>query len=171
LSTITASEATVISFTIESGNIVTKPFDIKIGSTRLTLSGLTGLDQTIDYNVAVALPQMTLHGKIGGTFSSPKVGLDVAKSLDSALQSAGVNKEEVVAKVQEQVEDNKAELIAQAEAQAAQLVEKARVEADKLVEKATNPIAKIAARAAADKLIAEAEKQAALMVEKAKSEN
>ena len=171
LSTIAASEATVISFTIENGNIVTKPFDIKIGSTRLTLSGLTGLDQTIDYNVAVALPQMTLHGKIGGTFSSPKVGLDVAKSLDSALQSAGVNKEEVVAKVQEQVEDNKAELIAQAEAQAAQLVEKARVEADKLVEKATNPIAKIAARAAADKLIAEAEKQAALMVEKAKSEN
>ena len=168
LSTIASSEATVISFTIENGNVVTKPFDIKIGNTKLTLSGLTGLDQTIDYSVAVALPQMTLYGKIGGTFSDPKVSLDSAKSIESALQSVGVTKEAVVEAVEEKVDNTKAQLIAEAEAKAAKLIETARAEADKLVEKASNPIAKVAAKAAANKLIEEAERQAAKLIEEAK---
>ena len=41
-------------------------------------------------------------------------------------------------------------------------------EANKLVEKASNPIAKIAAKAAADKLIAEAEKQAQKIIDEVK---
>ena len=168
LSTIAANEATVISFTIEDGDIVTKPFDIKLGSTRLTLSGRTGLDQTIDYGVEVALPKLTLHGKIGGTFTDPKVSLDTAKSVESALQSVGVSTEEVKEAVEQKVDDTKEKLIAEAEAKAAKIVETARAEADKLVEKASNPIAKIAAKAAADKLIEEAEKQAAKIIEEAK---
>ena len=168
LSTIAANEATVISFTIEDGDIVTKPFDIKLGSTRLTLSGRTGLDQTIDYGVEVALPKLTLHGKIGGTFTDPKVSLDTAKSVESALQSVGVSTEEVKEVVEQKVDDTKERLIAEAEAKAAKIVEAARAEADKLVEKASNPIAKIAAKAAADKLIEEAEKQAAKIIEEAK---
>ena len=168
LSTIAANETTVISFTIEDGDIVTKPFDIKLGSTRLTLSGRTGLDQTIDYGVEVALPKLTLHGKIGGTFTDPKVSLDTAKSVELALQSVGVSTEEVKEVVEQKVDDTKERLIAEAEAKAAKIVEAARAEADKLVEKASNPIAKIAAKAAADKLIEEAEKQAAKIIEEAK---
>ena len=168
LSTIAANETTVISFTIEDGDIVTKPFDIKLGSTKLTLSGRTGLDQTIDYGVEVALPKLTLHGKIGGTFTDPKVSLDTAKSVESALQSVGVSTEEVKEVVEQKVDDTKERLIAEAEAKAAKIVETARAEADKLVEKASNPIAKIAAKAAADKLIEEAEKQAAKIIEEAK---
>ena len=164
LDTIQSSEATVISFTIENGNVITKPFDIKLGNTKLTLSGLTGLDQSIDYKVAVALPQFTLHAKIGGTFTSPKVSLDAAKSAEALLDKAGVDKQEV----QQQVEESKDQLVAQAEAKAAQLIETARAEADKLVEKATNPIAKIAAKAAADKLISEAEKKAQQIIDEAK---
>ena len=128
------------------------------------LSGLTGLDQSIDYKVAVALPQFTLHAKIGGTFTSPKVSLDAAKSAEALLDKAGVDKQEV----QQQVEESKDQLVAQAEAKAAQLIETARAEADKLVEKATNPIAKIAAKAAADKLISEAEKKAQQIIDEAK---
>ncbi len=165
LNKIEATEVTVISFVIENGNVITKPFDIKLGKTKLTLSGMTGLDQTIDYSVAVALPQMTLHGKIGGTFSKPKVALDSAKMVDQALSKAGVDREEVA----EKVEDTKAKAIAEAEQKAAQLIETARTEADKLVEKATNPIAKIAAKAAADKLISEAENQAAKLINEVKT--
>ena len=164
LDTIQSSETTVISFTIENGNVITKPFDIKLGNTKLTLSGLTGLDQSIDYKVAVALPQLTLHAKIGGTFTSPKVSLDAAKSAEALLDKAGVDKQEV----KQQVEESKDQLVAQAEAKAAQLIETARAEADKLVEKATNPIAKIAAKAAADKLISEAEKKAQQIIDEAK---
>ena len=172
LDTIQSSEATVISFTIEDGNVITKPFDIKLGNTKLTLSGLTGLDQNIDYNVAVALPQLTLHAKIGGTFTSPKVTLDTAKSAGSLLEklTAGKqeNSEQTGQDAEQQVQQSKEQKIAEAEAKAAQMIETARTEADKLVEKATNPIAKVAARAAADKLIAEAEKQAQKVIGEAK---
>ena len=161
LDTIQSSEATVISFTIENGNVITKPFDIKLGKVKLTLSGLTGLDQTIDYKVAVALPQITLHANIGGTFTSPKIALDTAKSAEAVLEKAGIDKEEVAQKVDE----SKEKLIAEAEAKAAKVIEVARAEADKLVEKATNPITKIAAKAAADKIIAEAERKAAQIIE------
>lgn len=168
LNTIQSSEATVISFTIENGNVITKPFDIKLGKTKLTLSGLTGLDQTIDYKVAVALPQITLHAKIGGTFTSPKIGLDTAKSAEAALEKAGINKQEVIEEVSQKVDSAKQALIAEAEARAAKIVAEAREEADKLVAKATNPITKIAAKAAADKLIAEAERKANEIVEQAR---
>lgn len=168
LNTIQSSEATVISFTIENGNVITKPFDIKLGKTKLTLSGLTGLDQTIDYKVAVALPQITLHAKIGGTFTSPKIGLDTAKSAEAALEKAGINKQEVIEEVSQKVDSAKQALIAEAEARAAKIVAAAREEADKLVAKATNPITKIAAKAAADKLIAEAECKANEIVEQAR---
>ena len=168
LSTIETTEATVISFTIENGNVITKPFDIKLGKTKLTLSGLTGLDQSVDYNVAVALPQITLYAKIGGTFSSPKITLDTARSAEAVFEKAGIDKEQVGEQVAQSVDNAKQELTAQAEAKAAQIIESARKEADKLVEKATNPIAKIAAKAAADKIIAEAERQAAKIVEEAK---
>ena len=164
LDTIQSSEATVISFTIENGNVITKPFDIKLGKAKLTLSGLTGLDQTIDYKVAVALPQITLHANIGGSFTSPKIALDTAKSAEAVLEKAGIDKEEVAQKVDE----SKEKLIAEAEAKAAKVIEVARAEADKLVEKATNPITKIAAKAAADKIIAEAERKAAQIIEEAR---
>ena len=168
LNTIATTEATVISFTIENGNIITKPFDIKLGKTKLTLSGLTGLDQSIDYKVAVALPQITLHAKIGGSFTSPKIALDTAKSAEAVLEKAGIDKEQVVEEVTQKVDAAKQALIAEAEARAAKIVETARVEADKLVQKATNPIAKVAAKAAADKLIAEAERKANEIVEQAR---
>ena len=164
LDTIQSSEATVISFTIENGNVITKPFDIKLGKAKLTLSGLTGLDQAIDYKVAVALPQITLHANIGGTFTSPKIALDTAKSAEAVLEKVGIDKEEVAQKVDE----SKEKLIAEAEAKAAKVIEVARAEADKLVEKATNPITKIAAKAAADKIIAEAERKAAQIIEEAR---
>ena len=175
LDKIEATETTIISFVIENGNVVTKPFDIKLGKTTLTLSGLTGLDQSIDYNVAVALPQMTLHGKIGGTFSKPKVTLDTAKSVETVLEKAGVDKaaveqkvEDVKQQVEQKIVNAKEQAIAEAEAKAAKIVEAARAEADKLVEKASNPIAKIAAKAAADKLIAEAERQAQKLIDEAR---
>ena len=170
LSQLSTSEATLISFTLKDGNIITKPFDIKIGTTKLTLSGLTGLDSSIDYKVAVALPKMTLHGKIGGTFSKPKVSLDAGKMVEQALSNAGVSTEEVKSKVGEEIAKQSAKLIEEAEAAGAKLVEAAKVESQKLVDKASNPLTKMAAQAAADKLVKEAEKQAAKLVEEAKAQ-
>lgn len=81
-----------IPFEIKEGRLFTSPFDLSYNGATVTLSGSTGIDQTIDYNVKVALPPamakggiQNLKGTIRGTFSSPKVSLDVA---DAAKQAA-----------------------------------------------------------------------------------
>lgn len=84
-----------IDFTIKDGRIATKPFDIKLGSYVVNLSGSTGLDQTIDYSGKVKLPASagelskltTLDLKIGGTFTSPKVSLDTKSMASQAIES------------------------------------------------------------------------------------
>lgn len=43
-----------IRFAIKDGRITTQPFDLKLGSVGINLSGSTGLDQTIDYTAKVA---------------------------------------------------------------------------------------------------------------------
>jgi hypothetical protein len=101
LNKIEATEVTVISFVIENGNVITKPFDIKLGKTKLTLSGMTGLDQTIDYRGTITIPDSagkvaklgTVDMTIGGTFKSPTVGIDMEslakKTASNALQELG----------------------------------------------------------------------------------
>ncbi|MBQ7856324.1 MAG: AsmA family protein [Alistipes sp.] len=159
------SEPTLVSFTIVDGNVVTKPFDVKVGKTKLTLSGLTGLDSRIDYNVEVALPNnLTLAGKIGGTFTSPKVTLDAAKTVEAALANAGITKQSVGEELQKQADA----LIAEAEKAGAKLVAAAQAESDKLVAKSSNPIAKAAAQVAGKKLVQEAEKQSQRLIDEAR---
>lgn len=154
---IETTSPTIISFTIRDGGIITKPFTLNFGSTALTLSGTTGLDQSIDYKVKVKLPKLTLAGKIDGTFSNPKVKLDAAAMVEEALKKVGVSTEDVTAK-----------LVAEAEAAGQKLIDAAKTESQKMVDKAANPLAKIAAKTAGDLLVKEAEKQAAALVEKAR---
>lgn len=84
-----------IDFTIKDGRVATKPFDIKWKDYVMNLSGSTGLDQTIDYDGKITLPQSagvigkytTFDLKIGGEFSSPKVSVDVASMAKQAAES------------------------------------------------------------------------------------
>ncbi len=84
-----------IDFQIKDGRLSTAPFDIKLGSTTLNLSGSTGLDQTIDYTGKIKLPASsgsisqltTLDLKIDGTFSSPNISVDTKSMVNQAVQS------------------------------------------------------------------------------------
>lgn len=84
-----------LDFTIKDGRVSTKPFDIKLGDYNLNLSGSTGLDQTIDYSGKIKLPASTgdiaklttLDLKIGGTFTSPKVGIDTKSMANQAVEA------------------------------------------------------------------------------------
>lgn len=90
-----------IDFTITEGMVTTQPFDLKLGDYNMNLSGSTGLDQTIDYKGKITLPVSigkviktgTVDMNIGGTFTSPKVSVDMeslAKNLaEQALQGLG----------------------------------------------------------------------------------
>ncbi|MDD3037114.1 AsmA-like C-terminal region-containing protein [Bacteroides sp.] len=84
-----------IDFTIKDGRVNTKPFDIKMGDYTLNLSGSTGLDQTIDYIGKIKLPASgsfsklsTVDLKIGGSFTSPKVSVDMKSMANQAVEAA-----------------------------------------------------------------------------------
>ena len=85
-----------IDFTIAEGRVTTKPFNIKMGDYTMNLSGSTGLDQTIDYRGKITLPASagavsklgTVDMTIGGTFTSPKVGIDMESLAKQAAKQA-----------------------------------------------------------------------------------
>lgn len=85
-----------IDFTVDKGRVQTKPFTLKIEDYTMVLSGSTGLDQTIDYRGTITIPDSagkvaklgTVDMTIGGTFSSPKVGIDMEALAKNAAKSA-----------------------------------------------------------------------------------
>jgi len=168
-----------IPFKIENGLLYTSPFDVKVANINLNLSGNTGLDKSIDYNLAVTLPQnlaiagiTNMKGKISGTFTDPKIKLDAtalakeaAKSLaDKYLEKAtGKNTTETIAKAKEDVSKKAEEIRAQAKAAGDKLIAEAEKNGNLLIDKANNPILKAAAKASAARLKSEAEKKAAAL--------
>ena len=159
-----------VDFTIQDGRVATKPFDIKMGGTTLSLNGSTGLDQTIDYTGTLKLSDAGASGissiplKIGGKFSAPKITVD-AESMAKQAASAAAGK--AVQSVGEKlgvdisnVEKQKAELVKAAQQAAQRLVDEAEKQKAELVSKAgSNAIKKLAAEKAGDALVAEAKKQ------------
>lgn len=84
-----------LDFEIADGRVTTQPFDLKLGDYTMNLSGSTGLDQTIDYTGKITLPSEGIGSKlgtvdmtIGGTFTSPKVGIDMASLAKNAAEQA-----------------------------------------------------------------------------------
>ena len=84
-----------IGFEIKDGRVNTQPFDLKLGDYTMNLSGSTGLDQTIDYTGRITLPSGGIGSKlgtvdmtIGGTFTSPKVGIDMESLAKNAAEQA-----------------------------------------------------------------------------------
>lgn len=85
-----------IEFTIADGRINTKPFDLNLGDYKMNLSGSTGLDKSIDYKGRITIPATagsisqlgTVDMNIGGTFTSPKVSIDMASLAKKAAGNA-----------------------------------------------------------------------------------
>ena len=166
-----------INFTIRDGRIATQPFDLKMGNMALTLSGTTGLDQTIDYTGKLKLPSSTsgintIDLKIGGKFKSPSISIDT-KSM--AKQAANAATEKAVEAAAEKLgidlknaEKQKEELVQAAQDAANKLVEEAEKQKSNLVSKAgNNAIKKLAAEKAGDALITEAKKKGEQLVAEA----
>ncbi len=85
-----------IDFTIADGRINTKPFDLTLGDYKMNLSGSTGLDKSIDYKGEITIPTSagkisqlgTVDMNIGGTFTSPKVSIDMESLAKKAAGNA-----------------------------------------------------------------------------------
>lgn len=154
-----------VSFTVADGRLATKPFDIKLGGTKVTLAGTTGLDSSIDYTATVNLPVAGAVNRvavgIGGTFSSPRLTLNMKEAVKSAVTSqiqkaTGLDTAAQAEKIRSEARAAGDKLVAEAEKQR-----------DNLVSKSSNALAKAAARAAGDKLVKEARKQADKLIAEA----
>ena len=176
------AENVLIDFAIKEGRISTEPFDLKMGKTKMTLSGSTGLDQTIDYTAKVSLPEgaaggvlSTVNVGIGGTFSKPQIKLGVKEAAQEAVKNVldeQVKKltgsESLSAEIEKQAENLRAE----AKRAGEKLVTAAEEQRAKLMEEASKKgkLAQVAAQAAGDKLVKEAQKQADNLVAKAEEQ-
>lgn len=171
-----------LDFDIIQGRIHTKPFDLKMGDVNLNLSGSTGIDQTIDYRGEVKLPESTGIGKyttldltIGGTFDSPKVGVDMKSMVEQAVETV---KEQALGELGKKLgidisdaEKQRETLIDQARKAGDKLIAEAQKQADKLMEEAGgNKLKEIGAKAAGKALVDGAKKQAQNLVDKATEE-
>jgi len=176
-----------VNFEIKDGKLITQPFDIILGNIKMNLGGSTGLDKSIAYTGKVQLPDKyklgqltTVNMKIGGTFTKPKVSLDLTGTLNNLVKEA---KTKVAAEVNKQVDMVKANALeevrkqkeaslksAQDQADRIQsdakklsdkLLSEAKAQGDQLIAKASNPITKRIAEAGAKKILDEATKKAA----------
>ena len=164
-----------IIFNIKDGKINTKPFDVNVADVKMKIGGSTGLDKTIAYSGIVQLPDQfnlgklsTLNLKIGGTFSKPKVEIDMKSILNNIVGDA---KAKAVTDINKQIDAAKPNAIKAAQDQADQirnetkkvadqLLIEAKNKGDQLVAQTSNPITKLFAQKAAQKLIDEAQKKA-----------
>jgi hypothetical protein len=106
-------------FRIEDGRLHVSPFDVGLGEFMATISGSHGLDETMDYTLALSMPRtmlgaeagravaalatqagrtvleweasdvVTVRARLAGTVRQPSVGLDLQETADAALRGAG----------------------------------------------------------------------------------
>jgi len=113
-------EKVSIPFEIKNGRVYTDPFDINIADTKINVEkGSTGVDQTIDYTMKVAIPTSgnavfklsKLGVKIGGTFSAPKISIQTKEMMKDAVatikQQASKKMDEVKTVAKEQINEIK----------------------------------------------------------------
>ena len=164
LRTLKAKDIT-IRFAIKDGRIHTEPFDLKMGTTNMNVSGSTGLDQTIDYVGKIQFPQpqqmaqsqvlqnvnVTANLKFGGTFTNPTVKVDLT-DLGGAIKDAAVQE------VKSVVNENLGKAVEEARKQKDALVAQAQKQGDAL---------RAEAQKAGNALVAEAEQQGQKLIAEA----
>ncbi len=167
-----------LDFTIKDGRVTTAPFAINMGNTSLSLSGSTGLDQTIDYKGKLTLPSNSTSSinsiglKIGGKFNSPKITIDTQSIVRQATSTVA---DKVIESVGNKLgidisnaEKQKEELVKSAQQVARKLVSEAETQKANLISKAgSNPLKKLAAEKAGDLLITEAKAQGEKLIAEA----
>jgi hypothetical protein len=174
---------TNISYEIKEGRVYTKPFDVKLGNTVGTMSGSNGLDQTVDYKMALKIPSkdmgmsaaydkmnaqasglglnlkaaehVNVDVLIGGTFTDPKISTSLKGAATSIVNDV---KEQVKEKINQEIDKAKEQAIAKAKEEAAKLLAEAKNQSDKV---------RAEGKKAGDAIRAEADKQAQKLLSEA----
>jgi uncharacterized protein involved in outer membrane biogenesis len=181
-----------IKFTVENGKITTEPFDMNIAGQKLTLSGSTGLDQTIDYTGLMRIPKSSLGVAnnavnqaldalnkkagtsvrstgdvnvkllIGGTFTDPKISTNLADIAKDEANSLADQLKAEADRKRKELEDKAKQELDKAKAEAEA---KARAEADRIKKEAEDKV-----KAEQERLKKEAEAKAKAEEERLKKQ-
>jgi hypothetical protein len=179
-------------FTIQKGRLFVKPFDVNVGNVAMTVSGSNGIDQSLDYDLALAVPTSLLGssanqaisklaenaGRAGIDFRSAEavsIGVKVTGTItDPAVRpsftgTASSLKEGVQQAVQTQVESRVTEAKEKVDSAAIVARKRASAQAEQIVNEAEQRAAQIRAAAdtAAARVRSEADEKAKALVEKA----
>lgn len=179
-------------FTIEKGRLFVKPFDVNIGNVAMTVAGSNGIDQSLDYDLGLAVPTSLLGssanqaisklaanaGRAGidlGSAEAVSIGVKVTGSITnptvrpSFTGTASSLKEGVQQAVQTQVETRVAETKEKVDSAAIAARKRASEQAEKIISEAEQRAAQIRAAAdtAAARVRSEADEQGKALVEKA----
>lgn len=73
------------SFAIEQGRLHVRPFDVNVGPIKMTVAGSNGIDQTLDYTLALRLPRSVL-----GTEANRAVTSIINRSQQAGFNLASV---------------------------------------------------------------------------------
>jgi len=181
-------------FKIADGKVTTEPFDIKLDQGKATVSGTTGLDQTIDYTMKMQVPRKVFGNvandfvnsvtgkiaqagvkvnpsemlkfdiKIGGTFTKPIIKTGLRDAASNAVA-------DVKGAIKDEINKKKEEVVATVKEEVNKALDDAQKKADALIaeaQKQANSI-KAEAKKAGDKLIAEADAQGKKLIAEAKN--
>jgi len=146
-----------VDYEIKDGRIYTQPFDVKMGGTKGIMSGSSGLDQTLDYNMALKVPSKDLGAsdalnkmqgqanklgldlkaaetvdvdvKIGGTMTEPKVKVDLKGMANNVIDNV---KDQVKEKVEEKIDEAKDKALEEAQKLAQKVRDEGKKAADKV---------------------------------------
>jgi hypothetical protein len=179
-------------FTIQKGRLFVKPFDLSIGNIAMTVSGSNGIDQTLDYDLALAVPTSILGtsasqaisklasnaGRAGidlGSAAAVSIGVNVTGTVTdptvrpSFTGTASSLKEGVQQAVETQVESRVTEAKEKVDSAAIEARRRASAQAEQIVNEAEQRAAQIRAAAdtAAARVRSEADEKAKALVEKA----
>ncbi|MCQ2194847.1 MAG: hypothetical protein MJZ28_07840 [Paludibacteraceae bacterium] len=166
----------LVKFAIKDGSLITEPFSTSANGIKMNVSGSSKLDQTMDYTAAITIPGAnkllsTANVKIGGTFTDPKISLDMSESKEMVKEEVKKVVDQAAQKALEEAKATQAKMMATAQKQAdklrsdakaagAKIIADAEAQADKMTKSAKNPIEKAAKKKAGEALVKEAQKQA-----------
>jgi hypothetical protein len=179
-------------FTVDKGRLSVKPFDVNVGNVAMTVSGSNGIDQSLDYDLALAVPTSLLGssanqaisklaasaGRAGidlGSAAAVSIGVKVTGTIanptvrPSFTGTASSLKEGVQQAVQTQVESRVTEAKERVDSAAIAARKRASEQAEKIISEAEQRAAQIRAAAdtAAARVRSEADERAKALVDKA----
>jgi len=189
---------TTLKFSIVNGNIEFEPCVTKAGKTEMEFGGKQGLDQTVDYFMNFKIPSSELgsaanqvmnnlsaqannlglnvkvpefidvKGLITGLITKPVIKFNLKEQANNVAENI---KDQVVTKINEEVDKTKAQAVRKAQEQADKLMKEADAQSQKIIATAESAAKQIndAAKVAANKVRAEGNAQAEKLLSEAKS--